>query len=123
MTFHIHTRQCAFAEANASDFACTIIAARDKGAEEDGEVRVVADDENIFEGRKRIQHGAKVCEGAAGGKRRGNLYGALIGGFSADERCGLQTALEGTGDDEVKLHLHAVEDVGELQAKLLAVAV
>ena len=47
----------------------------------------------------------------------------FVAGLGADERRGLQAALERAGDDEVELDLQRVEDMRELKAVALAVFV
>jgi hypothetical protein len=47
----------------------------------------------------------------------------FVAGLRADEGGGLEAALEGTGDDEVKLDVQRVQEIGELEAMLLALLV
>lgn len=47
----------------------------------------------------------------------------FVAGFGGDERSRLEAALEGAGDDDVKLNFESVEDLGQLNAIALAVLV
>ena len=44
----------------------------------------------------------------------------FVAGLGADERGGLEAALERAGDDEVELNVQGVQDMGELEAVFFA---
>ncbi len=62
----------------------------------------------------------EVFEGGFGGERVGGQDLGFVAGLGADERGGLEAALEGAGDDEVELDVQGVQDVRELETVLLA---
>ena len=59
-------------------------------------------------------------ESGFGGERGGVEDLRFVAGLGADERGGLQAALEWAGDDEVELDVQGVQDMGELEAVALA---
>jgi hypothetical protein len=88
--------------------------------EEGGEVRVVADNEEILAFGVFAKESLKVFEGGFGGERGGVQDLGFVASLGADERCGLEAALEGAGDDQIELDVQRIQHVSELEAVLLA---
>lgn len=82
-----------FAEAN---FCLGAGGGHEKRTEEAGEVGIVADDEKILAFGVIAEQPLEVFECGFGSEGGGVQYLCFIAGFGADERCGLETALEGT---------------------------
>lgn len=82
-----------FAEA---DFCFGAGGGHKKRTEKTGEVRIVADDEEVLAFGAVVEELLEVFEGRFGGEGVGVEDLRLVTGFGADERCGLKTALERT---------------------------
>jgi hypothetical protein len=80
----------------------------------------VADKEEVFHLGAVVQELVEVAERGFGSECAGEQDFGLVAGLCADERGSLEAALEGAGDDEIELNVEGIEDVGELQAVLLA---
>jgi len=91
--------------------------------EEGGEVGIVADEKKVLGFGAVAEELLEVAEGGLRSEGGGEQDLAVVAGLGADERGGLEAALEGAGDDEIELDVESVEDVGELEAVLLAVLV
>ena len=81
----------------------------------------MADDEQILVvGSTRARSLWKSLRVASGARAVECRICDFVAGLGADERCGLEAALEGAGDDEVELDVQGVQHVRELEAVLLA---
>jgi hypothetical protein len=91
-----------------------------EGSEKCSEVGIVADNEEILGVGAVLEEFLEIFVGGGGGEPVGLEYFGFVAGLGADKRRGLEAALEGAGNDEVKLDVEGVEDVGELKAVALA---
>jgi len=82
----------AFAEAN---FCLGAGCGHEKRTEEGSEVGIVADDEKILASGVIAEQFLEVFEGGFGSEGGGVQDLRFVARFGADERCGLETALEG----------------------------
>jgi hypothetical protein len=80
----------------------------------------VADEEEVLAFGALAEKFLEVFEGGFGGEGGGVQDLGLVAGLGADERCGLETALKGAGDDQVELDVQRVEHMSELETVLLA---
>ena len=80
----------------------------------------MADDEKVFGLVAFAQKLLKVFESGGWSEGGGGLDLGFVAGFGSDEGCGLETAFEGAGDDQVKLDVQRIEHVSELEAVLFA---
>lgn len=83
----------------------------------------MADDKEVFDGFVLVEELLEVGQGGGGGEGAGEQDLGLVAGLGAEERGGLEAALEGARDDEIELDLEVGDDVRELEAVALAVAV
>ena len=115
----------AFAQADARLIARAVLSVlpREELNKERREVGIVTDDHHVFIGRALVQQALELLEGGVGRECGGDEDGGLIAGLGADELRGLKTALQRAGDDEIKVDVECVEDVGELEAVTLALLV
>ena len=115
----------AFAQADAGGGGGGVVVGADaeQVAEELGDVGIVADDEDVLKGAGVTQQALKLGEGGGGGEGVGDEQLLLIAGLGGDELGSLLGALEGAGDDEIKVEVERVEDLGELEGLRLAVLV
>ena len=68
----------------------------------------MADQEKILAIGALAEELLKIFQGGLGGERGGVQDLGFVAGLSADERGGLEAALEGAGDDEVELDVQRV---------------
>src|SRR5207302_4586670 len=87
---------------------------------EGGEIGIVADEEEVLTFGALAEELLEVFEGGGGGECGGVQDLGFVAGLGADQRCGLEGAFEGAGDDQVELDVERVEHVSELEAVLLA---
>ena len=80
----------------------------------------MADDEYVLGVGALLEEVVEVLERGGRGEGVGVEDLGLIAGLGADEGGGLEAALEGAGDDQVKVDVEGVENVGKLQAVTLA---
>jgi hypothetical protein len=80
----------------------------------------VADDEEVLAFGALAEELLEVFEGSFGGERGGVHDLGFVAGFSADERGGLETALERAWDDQIELDVQCVQHLGELEAVFFA---
>jgi len=80
----------------------------------------VADEEEVLALGALAEEVLEVFEGCFGGERGGVEDLGFVAGLGADERGGLEAALERAGDDEVELDVQGVEHMRELEAVLFA---
>ncbi len=116
-------RALAQADARGGGGGIVIRANAEQVTEKLGDVGVMADDEDVLVGAAVAQQPLELGEGGGGGKRVGDEQLLLVAGLGGDELGGLLGALEGAGDDEVKVGLEGIEDVRKLQALGLAVLI
>ena len=96
-------------------------AARDEErSDEDGEVGIVADDQQVLALGALVEELLEVFEGGVGGEGGGVQDLGFVAGLGADEGGGLEAALERARDDEVELEVQGVQHVRELEAVALA---
>jgi len=106
---------CAFAEARAD-----AARRREERSEEDGEVGIVADDKDVVVAGEAADEILKLLHGGVGSEGFRDFDFAFVTGFGADERSGLQGALERARYDAVKLDIEGVEEAADEEALLLA---
>jgi hypothetical protein len=92
-------------------------------AQESGEIRVVADDEEIFAGGALAEELLEILESGVRSESRGVKDLRFVAGLGADEGGSLKAALQGTGDNEVKLDVQCIQHMGELETMLFALLV
>jgi hypothetical protein len=83
----------------------------------------VSDDENVLEGGVLVKELVELGQGGLGCEGFGEQDPGLVAGLCANEGGGLEAALEGAGEDDVELDAEGVEDVGQVQAMVLAVLI
>jgi hypothetical protein len=80
----------------------------------------VSDDQEILGVGAVPEELMEVLERSGGGEAFGLKDLGFVAGLGADERGGLEAALEGTRDDKVELDVQGIEDIGELEAVAFA---
>lgn len=75
----------------------------------------MSDDEEIFPTFVLVQELEEIGEGGGGGECGREQDLRLVAGLGADERGGLEAALERARDDQVELDFQVIEDVRELE--------
>ena len=95
----------------------------DELAQECCDIRVVADNQEVFIGRAIAKHSLELGEGRGGRERIGDENACLVAGLGANELRRLKAALERAGDDQVEADLHAGQNMGQMQTVALAVLV
>jgi hypothetical protein len=80
----------------------------------------MADDEEVLHVGAVVQELVEVLESGVGGEGVGVEDLGFVADLGADERGGLEAALEGAGDDEIELDVEGIEDMGKLHAVALA---
>jgi hypothetical protein len=80
----------------------------------------VADEEEVLTFGALAEKLLEVFESGVGGECGGVQDLGFVASLGADERRGLEAALEGAGDDQVELDVQRVQHVSELEAMLLA---
>ena len=111
----VDTGDGAFAETGAD-----AAGGRQERSEEDGEIRVVADDQDVFVLVETADEVVKLLHGGFRRESFRDLDFAFVAGFGADQRGGLQGALERAGDDAVELNIESAEKAADEEALLLA---
>jgi hypothetical protein len=105
-------REGAFADADSGGSGCC----RDEErSDEEGEVGIVADDQQVLGFAAFFEESEEVFEGGGGGQGLGLEDLGFVAGLSADEGGGLEAALEGARDDEVEADVKGIQNVGELR--------
>jgi len=90
-------------------------------AEEAVDIRVVANDKDVFAVTKLVKKMLEFVKVGFGGKCSGEQDLRLVAGFGADERSGLHASFEIAGDDDIKLDLQRIQNMSKLQAVALSV--
>ena len=94
---------------------------RPEGARSDPKkIGVVADDEDVVVFHQAADQVLELLHPGFGGQTFGYLDFAVVAGLSADQRCGLERALERAGDDAVELDIESAEKDADEDALLLA---
>jgi len=83
-------------------------------AEEAVDIRVVANDKDVFAVAKLVNEMLEVVKGGFGGKRTGEQNLGFVASFGADERSGLHASFEIAGDDDIKLDLQCIQNMSKL---------
>jgi len=87
----------------AGDAEVAVSPGAEDGAEEDGQIGVVADNEDVFVIVEASNQFFKGREIPARAESFGNEDSGVVSGLGTDERGGLKSALERAGDDEIEL--------------------
>jgi hypothetical protein len=83
----------------------------------------MADEKQIFAVLTFAKEIVEVGQGGFRGETVGGEDAGFVAGFGGDELSGLERALERAGDDEIEVDLEGVEDMGEVEAVLLAFSI
>ena len=92
----------------------------EQGSKEGGESGIVPDDENVLVFIQTADKVEEFLHGGFGSEGFGDFDFAVVAGFGADQRGGLEGALEGAGDDAVELDIQGVEEAADEKALLLS---
>jgi len=84
--------------------------------EKGGQVRIVPDEEEILAVRIVAEELLEVLDCCGGGERVGVKDLGFVPCLSADERGGLEAALQWAGDNQIELDVQCIQNIGELQA-------
>jgi hypothetical protein len=83
----------------------------------------MANDKEILAVGALAEELLEVFESSFGRERGGVQNLGFVAGLGADERSGLEAALERAGDDEIELDVQCIQHVSELETVLFALFV
>ena len=107
----------------AGDAEAGSAADSEERAKKDGKIGVVPNDQDVVIAVETADHLVEGGDAGVGAECFRDEDSGVIAGFGADERSGLERALERAGDDEIKLYIQGIEVAADEQTLLLALLV